>query len=258
MAASMKISAMAEWLHSTSRMHNGDTELSIMICANCGHDNQPTAAFCGHCGKELSAGPPGELPAEQPRSALLTAQGAVPITISRYSAAVGLLLLGLAAGALVSTITYSRYDSLTGGAAWVGFGGGMALGLWLSASVRPLRSGRLPSVVGLLLIGAASIAVSANGFFSSGWLLYAFWFGAFGAGIGLLLPRAFWLRLRHLPRVDKTALGIAAAIGLAASLWTGTPGSLMGVPIVIIGLVIASRHPVVLVDMSPMRGGADL
>ena len=220
-----------------------------MICSNCGHDNQPTAAFCGRCGTEL--------PAEQPRTAVLAAPDAVPsIAISRCSAAVGLLLLGLMVGVLVSLVRIFGYDPLGLGTRWVALGGGMALGLWLSASVPALGSGRLPGVVGLLLAGAASFAVAAGGlvyYLSS--LGSGVWFAAFGAGIGLLLPRAFWLRLRHLSPLSKTALGIAVAIGLAPGLLAGNSGSFLAVPIVLIGLLVVARHPVVLVATSPARAG---
>ena len=50
-----------------------------MICSNCGHDNEPTAAFCGRCGTEQSV----ERPAGAPSA--LAAPPADPVAVVQYA-----------------------------------------------------------------------------------------------------------------------------------------------------------------------------
>ena len=229
-----------------------------MVCTRCSHENVIEAVFCANCGSRLAAaaasaysppiddaGRPGFAP--QPPAEVAYAPSAV--RISTCAAAVGFMLLWLFADRLLAILRAFGYVTIESFLALLSIAGGLALGLRLHRSAPQLRSGRLPSVVGLLLIGAG------------GWFGYDLFYyresvvsttllsyGALGLGMVLLLHPEFWRNLPGLSGGGKAALVVAFFIGLLVSASFGwlIGGSGWATFIaIIIGLPVVLVHPVV-------------
>jgi hypothetical protein len=185
-----------------------------MRCPRCDIEYASDAAFCGQCGATLVTATAPAPPQEQVPPAAAHAEA--PVRISIFSAVVGLFILGLIIGGLLSSIRFKWWpEPLHVVSHWLPLGLGVAATLWLTGRLQ--WTGRLLSALSLVLIimGLLFREVVAYGLLDFRFGL-PIAYGLIGLGIGLLVPLVFWRHLNYISITGKVALvfGTVAGLGL--------------------------------------------
>lgn len=207
-----------------------------MKCITCATENPPKAIFCGHCGAPL---------------------GREPVQISVFSAALGLVVLGIMVSDSVAfPLTflkghiYSFYSLL-------GVGGGVGVGLLLTLLF--WRTGWFPTVVGVivysigqilvpLFIVVGSLMTPPGGPIPGGVGIYPALFVVkpiASIGIGLLIPGAFWRHIRQLSTAGLVILAVAGVVGLPLGWFTSSNwfvGPIILLPLIRVPPIVRRLH----------------